>query len=100
MKLKKRAVYVIDWLDHYDSEDTGNAWVPVSDDPVEPMHLRTVGYLISSGKEAISIAHTLDGSHSTAPFIIVRRAIVSMIELDLPPAKVKAVRQKKEKVPE
>lgn len=96
--MKPRAVYVIDWLDHYDSEDTGNAWVPVSSDPVEPIRLRTVGYLISSGKEAISIAHTMDGMHSTAPFIIVKRAIVSMIELELPPAKVKVKRQKKEKV--
>lgn len=97
--MKPGRVYVIDWLDHYDSEDTGNAWVPVSDAPVEPMRLRTVGYLISNGKEAISIAHTLDGSHSTAPFIIVRRAIVSMIEIELPPAKVKAARPRKEKVP-
>ncbi|MCC7112146.1 MAG: hypothetical protein IT382_22825 [Deltaproteobacteria bacterium] len=89
-------VYVIDWLDHCDSADTGNAWVPISSADVEPVRLRTVGYLVSSGKQAISVAHTMDGEHSTSPFTIVRRAIVSIIELALPPAKPKAKHTKKD----
>ena len=97
--MKPGRVYVIDWLDHCDSEDTGNAWVPISSADAEPARLRTVGYLVNRGRQAIAIAHTMDGEHSTAPFNIVRSAIVSMIELDLPPAKVKAKRIRKEKVP-
>lgn len=97
--MKPGRAYVIDWLDHYDSEDTGNAWVPITGEPAEPMRLRTVGYLVSVGPRAISIAHTMDGTHSTAPFVIVRRAIVSMIELELPPAKAKTKRAKKPEAP-
>lgn len=89
-------VYVIDWLDHCDSADTGNAWVPISGAEAEPARLRTVGYLVGSGKQAISVAHTMDGEHSTSPFTIVRRAIVSMQEIQLPPAKLKAKRAKRE----
>ena len=96
--MKPGKVYVIDWLDHCESEDTGNAWVPISSTKAEPARLRTVGYLVSREKQAISVAHTMDGEHSTSPFTIVRSAIVSMIELDLPPARVKEKRAKKEKV--
>lgn len=94
--MKPGRAYVIDWLDHCDSEDTGNAWVPLSHGSAEPARLRTVGYLVRRGPEAISIAHTMDATHSTAPFVIVRSAIVSMQELALPEPKPK--RAKKAKV--
>jgi len=82
--IKPGRAYVVDWFDHWDSEDTGNAWVPISAFPPEPCRLRTVCYLVGKGRDAISVAHTMDGTHSTAPFVIARKAIISMIALDLP----------------
>lgn len=96
--MKIGRVYVIDWLDHCDGADTGHAWVPLSSTDAEPVHMRTVAYLVHRGPQAISVAHTMDEDHSTIPFTIVRSAIVSMQELTLPPIKLKAKRTKKAKV--
>ena len=96
--MKIGRVYVIDWLDHCDGADTGHAWVPLSSTDAEPVHMRTVAYLVHRGPQAISVAHTLDEDHSTIPFTIVRSAIVSMQELTLPPVRLRAKRAKKEKV--
>lgn len=96
--IKPGKVYVIDWFDHWDSEDIGNAWVPISPFPPEPCRLRTVCYLVGKGRDAISVAHTMDGSHSTAPSTIARAAIISMIELELPaPVEPKARKKRAQK---
>ena len=96
--MKQGRVYVIDWLDHCDGADTGNAWIPIASTDAEPVHMRTVAYLVHKGPQAISVAHTMDDDHSTIPFTIVRSAIVSMQEIALPPPKFKAKRVRKEKV--
>lgn len=96
--MKIGRVYVIDWLDHCESADTGHAWIPVTDTDAEPVHMRTVAYLVHRGPQAISVAHTMDEDHSTITFTIVRSAIISMQELILPPVKLKAKRKRKEKV--
>lgn len=78
--------YVIFWLDHRDGADTGHAWHDLSKIDSPSMLLRSVGYVVKLTRRDVLIAHTMDDEHSTTPFTIVRRAIVSVTEIKLPSA--------------
>lgn len=83
MKLGK--VYVVDWLDHCEAKDSGQAWVEVADIDASPCLLRSVGFLVKLTAETIVLAHTLQNGQSSAPFTIIRAAIVREEEIRLPP---------------
>jgi len=78
--------YVIFWLDHRDGADTGHAWHDLSKIDSPSMMLRSVGYIVKLTRRDVLIAHTMDDEHSTTPFTIVRKAIISVTEIKLPSA--------------
>jgi len=83
--MKPGRFYIIDWLDHHDGEDTGHAWWPLASVTAEGCHIRSGGYLVKEGDDAIAIAHTMDKDHSSLPFTIVKAAILQVVEIRLPP---------------
>lgn len=83
--MKVGRFYCIDWLDHHDGEETGHAWHPLADVKAEACAMRTGGYLVKEGDDAIAVAHTMDDEHSSIPFTIVKAAIVRIVEINLPP---------------
>ncbi len=82
--MKVGRVYVIFWLDHRDGVDAGQAWHELSKIDSPSMLLRSVGYVVKLNRRDVLIAHTMDDEHSTTPFTIVRRAIISATEIKLP----------------
>jgi len=76
--------YVIDWLDHFET-NSAQAWTATASLDVEPVRVRTVGYVVKTTPEAVAVAHTLCGGESTSAFIIVRAGILQAVELKLPP---------------
>lgn len=86
-------VYVIEWMDHCDSNGE-NAWINVSDIDAGAVYLRSVGYVVKLTEESVVIAHTLQGGQASSPFTIVRSAVVRSEEIKLPPMR----RPKKAKV--
>lgn len=76
--------YVIDWLDHYET-NSAQAWTATASLNVEPVRIRTVGYVVKTTPQAVAVAHTLCNGESTSAFIIVRAGILQAVELKLPP---------------
>ena len=84
--MKVGRAYVIFWMDHRDGEESGHAWHKLSEIDSPSVLLRSVGYVVKLNRKDVLIAHTMDDEHSTTPFTIVRRAIVSVTEIALPKA--------------
>lgn len=61
------------------------AWNPISEIKDGLVLVRSVGFVVKETKKTIYVSHTADAEECTAPFAIVRSAIISKKELKLPP---------------
>lgn len=81
--------YVIIWLDHREGDGSQHAWHRISGLDSPSVAVRSVGYVVKLTRHDVLIAHTMDDVNtdaepeSTTPFTIVRKAIVSCVEVPL-----------------
>lgn len=80
------SVVAVDWLDHYDAAfKQEHAWTDASKVEIKPVLIRSVGFVVKVTDEALAVAHTLQQGECSAPFVILRAAIVRCEPIKLPP---------------
>lgn len=77
------SVVAVDWLDHYDA-GSEQAWTDVSKIEAKPALIRSVGFVVKVTDEALVVAHTLQQGECSAPFVILRAAIIRCTPVKLP----------------
>lgn len=86
MTLRVGSVVAVDWLDHYDATfKQEHAWTDASKLEIKPILIRSVGFVVKVTGDAVAIAHTLQQGECSAPFVILRAAIVRCEPIKLPP---------------
>lgn len=82
--MKPGQVFAVDWLDHYESGDEDWGWIEVEKFELEPVLIRTVGFVVKVSDEAVAIANTMRDGQCSAPMVILKAAIVRAEPIALP----------------